>query len=47
MCRKLFWRHVGERVECVVHRDAPEEGGGEGGRKVMGVGVRGRGGRWV
>ncbi len=31
--RILYWRHVGERVECVVHKDAPDEGlGAAGGR---------------
>ena len=40
--RIFYWRRVGERVECVVHNDAPDEGGGgwggQGGRKVVGVG---------
>ena len=45
--RILYWRRVGERVECVVHKDAPDEGlgaaGGRGGRKVVGVGGGGGG----
>ena len=43
--RIFYWRHVGERVECVVHKDAPDEGlgaaWGRGGRKEVGVCVGG------
>ncbi len=42
--RIFYWRHVGERVECVVHKDAPDEGLGAAwgrvGRKEVGVWVK-------